>query len=120
MQLSKLKRQMQRDGNLDDRGLLCYAMLTGTVSGNSYQNLVGAAFLPDVLQLYRANIDGSLSDPLIRIPYTEIQNFVLKHRLLYSFTEFDLIGDHLRFYNYDKKVFLRGFRDAGTLASREA
>lgn len=115
MRLSEVKEMMKQDGKLDARGLLCYSTLTGTIQEQNFQNLVAVVFSETDLNLYRANMDGSVGEILVSIPYTAIQAFQLKHRFWYSFTEFTAPAGNFRFYNYDRKVFIQGFRDAGLL-----
>lgn len=115
MRLSEVKAMMKQEGKLDARELLCYSTLTGTVQGQDFQNLVAAVFTETDLNLYQANIDGSVGEILVAIPYDAIRDFQLKHRFWYSFTEFTSPAGNFRFYNYDKKVFMQGFRDGGLL-----
>lgn len=115
MRLFEVKAMMKQEGKLDARELFCYSTLTGTVQGQDFQNLVTAVFSEKDLDLYRANIDGSVGEILVSVPYTTIQNFQLKHRFWYSFTEFTSPAGNFRFYNYDKNVFTQGFRDGGLL-----
>ncbi len=113
MRLSEVKKLLKDQGKLDQRELISYATLAGTVHGESFQNIVGAVFEEKCLSLYRADIHGGLGDVLATIPYDLMEQFQLKHRFLYSFTEFSAPCGQFRFYSYDKAVFLRGFRDAG-------
>lgn len=115
MRLSEVKESMKKQGRLDDRGLMCYATLTGTVNGQSFQNLVAAVFSLEQLMLYHANMDGSVGEALVSIPYGAMTDFRLRHRFWYSYTEFKAPSGNYRFYNYDKKVFLQGFREAGLM-----
>ena len=115
MRLSEVKQMMREQGKLDDRELLCYAKLAGTIQGASFQNLVAVIFSKDTLDLYHANIDGSVGESLISVPYASIKDFQLKHRFWYSYTSFSAPSGSYRFYNYDKHVFIKGFRDATLL-----
>lgn len=112
MRLYDIKKQLQQEGKLEQDALFSYATLSATIHGNSFQNLVAVAFQKNQLQLYHANIDGSVGSCLCSIPYAHIEHFVQKHRFLYSYTEFSAENDHFRFYSYDKKVFSRGFLSA--------
>lgn len=119
MRLSEVKETLKQEGKLDQRGLISYATLTGTVLGESFQNLVAAIFETDTLSLYRAEIDGSVGALLVSVPYCQMTKFQLRHRFLYSFTEFSAESGNFRFYSYDKNVFVRGFRDAGLLEEKK-
>lgn len=118
MRLSEVKEIMIKEGKLDQRKLISYATLTGTVLGESFQNLVAAVFDETSLSLYRAEIDGKIGPLLVTVPYAQMTKFRLKHRFLYSFTEFSADSGDFRFYSYDKQVFLRGFRDAGLVEGK--
>lgn len=113
MRLSDVKNQLLNQGKLDTRQLLSYATLSAKIEGENFQNLVAVAFEQEKLSLYRANIDGSLGTLLVDICYKDMENFSLKHRLLYSTTRFTCHKGSFQFFSYDKKVFLQGFRDAG-------
>lgn len=113
MRLSQVKSQLRDRGQLDARELFSYATAVGTLNGTSFQNLMGAAFTQSQLILFSAKTDGSLGDVLLRVPYSALEQFLQKHRFLYSYTSFTCGSTSLRFYNYDKKVFLRGFSEAG-------
>lgn len=113
MRMSEVKKNMKESGRLDDRALLSYATLTGKVLDSDFQNLVAAVFSKDTLDLYRANMGGSVEDLLVSVAYKDMENLQIRHRFLYSFTAFTSPQGNFRFYNYDKKVFLQGFRDAG-------
>ena len=111
MRLSQVIEQLAE--YLDDRRLFSYATAVGTLSGSSFQNLMGIAFGPSSLTLFTAKTDGSVGEILLELPYDRIQFFRQKHRFLYSYTEFSAEDTRLRFYNYNKKVFRQGFADAG-------
>ncbi len=113
MRLSEVTCQLHTQGYLDDRMLFSYATAVGTLSGESFQNLMGIAFQTSYLTLFSAKTDGSVGDVLLELPYDRIQLFRQKHRFLYSYTEFTVNDTQLRFYNYHKKVFRQGFADAG-------
>lgn len=113
MKISQVKADLRQKGILDHRMLLSYATLTGTVSGEAFQNIVAICFQQDRLQLYRANLDNALGPLLCSCPYAEIKEFDLHSRFLYSYTAFRCGEDSFRFYSYDKKVFVQAFRDAG-------
>ena len=115
MRLSQVKQQLRDAGILDDRELFCYATVAGTLDGKTFQTLVGCVFRDDALSLYKAELDGSTGAMLIRYPYEEIKNLVLKNRFWYSCCSFGFGIDNVKFYNYDKKVFLLGFTDAGMM-----
>ena len=115
MNINSVKDQLLDAGILDQRRLLTYATLTATLHGESFQNIVAVCFQPEQLLLCRANLDNSLGDTLAVCPYTELTEFELRHRLLYSYTAFRHGEDRFRFYSYDKKVFLQGFQDAGLI-----
>ena len=119
MRLSEVKEIMRGAGKLDERGLLCYATLTGNINGESFQNLVAAVFSARSLDLYHANIDGSVGELFISVPYDAMEDFQLKHRFWYSYTSFTAPSGSYRFYSYDKKIFLRGFREAGILEGQK-
>ena len=109
MRLSEVKKQLHAAGLLDDRQLFTYATGAGTLLGKNYQNLVGAAFRGNTLTLLQAKTDGSVGDILLSVQLGDLERFTQKHRFLYSYTEFSWGNTALRFYNYDKKVFLQGF-----------
>ena len=111
MRLSQVVAQLAE--YLDDRRLFSYATAVGTLSGSSFQNLMGIAFGPSRLTLFSAKTDGSVGEILLELPYDRIQFFRQKHRFLYSYTELSAGDTQLRFYNYNKKVFRQGFTDAG-------
>lgn len=113
MRLSDVKKELLRQNRLDSRQLISYATLSGKIQGEDFQNLVAVIFGKASLSLYRANIDGSLGELLTEVSYTDISDFLLKHRLLYSTTRFSCSKGTFQFFSYDKKVFLRGFQDAG-------
>ena len=115
MKISDVKKKLTADGILDDRQLFCYSTLTGVLGGISFQNLVGIVFSQDELILYGANMDGSLKDVILCIPYTTVKNFEFTQRFLYSNVSFSAGIDTLRFYNYDKKIMKQGFEDAGLI-----
>ena len=115
MRISEVKRLLKNEGKLDNRQLFSYATLTGTVRGESFQNLVAVVFGRDQLDLYRAQTDGSVVEILVSVPYSDMKEFQLRHRFLYSFTSFSSPAGSFRFYSYDKKVFLQGFRDTDML-----
>ena len=110
MRLSQVVAQLAE--YLDDRRLFSYATAVGTLSGSSFQNLMGIAFGPSRLTLFSAKTDGSVGEILLELPYDRIQFFRQKHRFLYSYTELSAGDTQLRFYNYNKKVFRQGFADA--------
>ncbi len=70
---------------------------------------MGAAFSGNTLTLLQAKTDGTVSDVLLTVPLDGLDQFTQRHRFLYSYTEFTYQDSTLRFYNYDKKVFLQGF-----------
>ena len=111
MRLSQVMEQLTE--YLDNRRLFSYATAVGKLSGTSFQNLMGVAFGASELALFSAKTDGSVGELLLKIPYAQIQAFRQKTRFLYSYTEFSFETTTLRFYNYNKKVFRRGFSDAG-------
>ncbi len=109
MRLSEVKKNLDSTGLLDDRQLFSYATCAGTLLGKSYQNLVGAAFSGNTLTLLQAKTDGTVSEVLLTVPLDGLGQFTQKHRFLYSYTELTYQDSTLRFYNYDKMVFLQGF-----------
>ena len=113
MRLSQVTDKLRSQGYLDSRKLFSYATAVGSLSGRDFQNLMGIAFQATALTLFSAKTDGSVGDVLLEVPYDRIQSFRQKHRFLYSYTSFTCGSTSLRFYNYDKKVFLRGFSEAG-------
>lgn len=115
VRISDVKKLLKSQGKLDNRELFSYATLTGIVHGESFQNLVAAVFESDILSLYRAQTDGSVGDLLVSVPYSEMKDFQLKNRFLYSYTSLSSPAGSFRFYSYDKKIFQQGFRDAGMI-----
>lgn len=115
MNINTVKEQLLDRGVLDQRRLLTYATMTATLQGKCFQNIVAVCFQQAQLVLCRANLDNSLGDTLAALPFSELTEFELRHRLLYSYTFFRHGEDCFRFYSYDRKVFLQGFRDAGLL-----
>ena len=115
MRLSQVKQQLRDAGILDARELFCYATVAGTLEGKTFQTLVGCVFREDALSLYKAELDGSTGALLTRYPYGEIKGFVLKNRFWYSCCSFTFGIDNVKFYNYDKKIFLQGFTAAGMM-----
>ena len=115
MRLSQVKQQLRDAGILDERELFCYATVAGTLEGKTFQTLVRCVFCRDALCLLKAELDGSTGEQLIRYPYKEITGFVLKNRFWYSCCSFTYGVDNVKFYNYDKKVFLQGFANAGMM-----
>lgn len=115
MKISDIKKELSAAGILDDRQLFCYSTLTGVINGVAFQNLVGIVFRKDEICLYGANMDGSLKDILLKVPFSKIQNFEFTQRFLYSNVSFSAGIDTFRFYNYDKKVMKQGFTEAGLL-----
>ena len=113
MRLSHVTDKLLSQGYLDSRKLFSYATAVGSLSGKDFQNLMGIAFQAAGLTLFSAKTDGSVGDVLLEVPYDRMQSFRQKHRFLYSYTEFTVDDTHLRFYNYNKKVFRQGFADAG-------
>ena len=113
MRLSQVTDKLLSQGYLDSRKLFSYATAVGSLSGRDFQNLMGIAFQATALTLFSAKTDGSVGDVLLEVPYDRIQSFRQKHRFLYSYTEFTVDDTHLRFYNYNKKLLLQGFADAG-------
>lgn len=113
MRLSQVTAQLREQGYLDGRSLFSYATAVGTLSGRSFQNLMGVAFGSDTLFLFSAKTDGSIGTLLLSLPYRSLRDFRQKHRFLYSYTEFASGDTQLRFYNYNKKVFRQGCSDAG-------
>ncbi len=113
MHLSQVVAQLTAQGYLDGRSLFSYATAVGTLSGRSFQNLIGIAFGTVRLTLFSAKTDGSVDKILLELSYDRIQFFRQKHRFLYSYTEFSAGDTALRFYNYNKKVFRQGIADAG-------
>ena len=111
MRLSQVLEELNE--YLDSRKLFSYATAVGTLSGNSFQNLMGIAFGPSRLTLFSAKTDGSIGEILLELSYDRIQTFRQKQRFLYSYTEFSAGDARLRFYNYNRKVFRQGFADAG-------
>lgn len=111
MRLSQVLEELNE--YLDSRKLFSYATAVGTLSGNSFQNLMGIAFGLSRLTLFSAKTDGSIGEILLELSYDRIQRFRQKHRFLYSYTEFSAGDTRLRFYNYNRKVFRQGFADAG-------
>lgn len=118
MRLSEVKSKMQQEGKLDSRGLLSYATLTGTIHGQSFQNLVAVVFGNKTLDLYHASTNGTVGELYISVPYDTMKDFTLKHRFWYSNTSFTAPVGNFCFYNYDKKVFLRGFQETGILEEK--
>lgn len=113
MRLSQVTDKLLSEGYLGSRKLFSYATAVGSLSGKSFQNLIGLAFQDSALTLFSAKTDGSVGDVLLAVPYDRIQLFRQTHRFLYSYTEFAVDNTHLRFYNYNKKVFRQGFANAG-------
>ena len=113
MRLSQVTDKLLSEGYLDSRELFSYATAVGSLSDKDFQNLMGIAFQAAGLTLFSAKTDGSVGDVLLEVPYDRMQSFRQKHRFLYSYTEFTVDDTHLRFYNYNKKVFHQGFADAG-------
>lgn len=113
MRLTEVKAKLREAGILDGRELFCYATAAGTLEGKTFQTLVGCAFTEDALLLLKAELDGTTGQVHARYPYGEIKNFVLKNRFWYSCCSFGFGIDHMKFYNYDKKIFLQGFTEAG-------
>lgn len=118
MKLSAIKEALESQGILDHRQLMTYATLSGTIRGAAFQNVVAICFQPEQLQLYRANLDNTLGELLLSCPYREISGYDPHNRFLYSYTAFSWGTDRFRFFNYDKKVFAQGFRDAGIAAEK--
>lgn len=116
MRLAAVKSDLIARGILDERALMSYATLTGSVAGKTFQNIVAVCFQADHLLIFRANLDNSLGELLLRCRYQDLTEFILCRRFLYSYTSFTCQGNSLRFYSYDKRVFLQGFRDAGLLS----
>ena len=115
MNIKDVKADLLQSGKLDARQLLSYATLTATIQGKAFQNIVAVCFQEDGLSLYRANLDNTLGELLSRCSYDALTDFDMHNRFLYSFTCFRYGDDQFRFYSYDKKVFLQGFRDAGLI-----
>ena len=115
MNIQAVKNELLESGMLDQRKLLSYATLTATLQGVSFQNIVAVCFRQEDLSICQANLDNTLGLSLKTCPYRELMEFELRHRLLYSYTSFVHGEDHFRFYSYDKKVFLQGFRDSGLI-----
>ncbi len=113
MRLSKVKEQLKARGQLDDRQLFSYATAAGTIRGESYQNLVGAAFLSGTLILLQAKTDGTVGEILAVIPQESVTGFQQKNRFLYPYTEITWPEGRLRFYNYDKKIWKQGIAALG-------
>ena len=117
MNIQAVKKELLETGLLDQRKLLSYATLTATLQGETFQNIVAVCFRREDLYICRANLDNTLGAPLKICPYRELKDFEMRHRLLYSYTAFRHEDDRFRFYSYDKKVFLQGFREAGFITS---
>lgn len=115
MKISQVKTNLTGEGILDERQLFCYSTLAGVIGGSSFQNLVGIVFAETELQLYGANMDGSLKELILRVPFSAIKNFNFAEKFLYSNVSFSAGIDTFRFYNYDKKIMKQGFKDAGLI-----
>lgn len=113
MKITALKADLLRKGILDERQLLTYATLSGTIQNSYFQNIVALCFQKEQVQIYRANLDNTLGNLLLECPYEKIINYVPHNRILYSYTEMTYEHNQLKFFNYNKKVFAQGFRDGG-------
>ena len=119
MTLNQAKKSLIDQGKLDERQLFSYATLSGNIYGNTFQNLVAVVFDKEFLSLYHAKTDGSVGDLYVQAAYNDMENLVIKHRFLYSFTQFTAEGNQFRFYSYNKSVFIKGFSDAGLITGKK-
>lgn len=77
MRLAAVKSDLIARGILDERALMSYATLTGSVAGKTFQNIVAVCFQADHLLIFRANLDNSLGELLLRCRYQDLTEFIL-------------------------------------------